>query len=605
MNTILQNILLPTDELCSTEEVYFHTDPDGTCIDFDGYFNLFYIEKHKRYTKLKGVSLILVLRGYDSITLMHNRDEIQTYYLHNKDIDTKANITVLKEIATEDDGAKKYSVNIPYDEFDEGVFWFRLRQASTDEDKYIQGYYEGAVDTLRTVRLFVDICTYKREEYVHRNLKRMTEYLSKKENRLVAENLHVALIDNGRTLKNDSRISEIVDSYNISIIENKNTGGSGGFTRGMMEAIAKKEELGLTHILLMDDDASYDMELFTRLFGLLQTLKDDYKDITVGGALWREDYPFIQHASGEWYEKMSLYNPMPCMDMRSYEECTQDGMCETSNEFNRYSGWWCCCYSLNTVRSDNLPLQVFVRGDDIEYEKRARISGNPIVFLNGIGVWHSAFDGEYAGIKRYYDVRNYLILTVRHEKDLSKRFIANKVGFIMLARCLRRRYTELELEYMGAMDFLKGREWLDSLDPEEHHQKLIKNVRDKIHFVPVKDIEVENKSEIINEIHKITPESTLEKLLKLRFVHPGVIKFIFLCIRNGMIGPYHRGASLATPEERIWAIDRHYRKTVLYAPSSGTAMVARADFGQLIGVWKMYRSFSRELKRFDMDQWRV
>ena len=43
----LQSILLPTD-LCSEEKVYFHVHGDGRTVDFDGYFNLFYIEKRNR-----------------------------------------------------------------------------------------------------------------------------------------------------------------------------------------------------------------------------------------------------------------------------------------------------------------------------------------------------------------------------------------------------------------------------------------------------------------------------------------------------------------------------------------------------------------------------
>ena len=46
----LQSILFPSSNVCQVEELYFHRYDQaqkGERIDFDGYFNLFYIEKRK------------------------------------------------------------------------------------------------------------------------------------------------------------------------------------------------------------------------------------------------------------------------------------------------------------------------------------------------------------------------------------------------------------------------------------------------------------------------------------------------------------------------------------------------------------------------------
>ena len=77
------------------------------------------------------------------------------------------------------------------------------------------------------------------------------------------------LIDNGRTLSEHEEISRLVKEYPdvIRIIPNRNVGGAGGFTRGMIEAIEEKEHLGLTHVQMMDDDAVMDPELFVRAYG--------------------------------------------------------------------------------------------------------------------------------------------------------------------------------------------------------------------------------------------------------------------------------------------------------------------------------------------------
>ena len=46
----LQTIVSPTENVCNIPEMYFHRT--GNRVDYDGYFNLFYIEKRKYYTEL-------------------------------------------------------------------------------------------------------------------------------------------------------------------------------------------------------------------------------------------------------------------------------------------------------------------------------------------------------------------------------------------------------------------------------------------------------------------------------------------------------------------------------------------------------------------------
>ena len=45
----LQNIRFPEADICREEELYFHRN--GEWVDFNGYFNLFYIAKKKEVHK--------------------------------------------------------------------------------------------------------------------------------------------------------------------------------------------------------------------------------------------------------------------------------------------------------------------------------------------------------------------------------------------------------------------------------------------------------------------------------------------------------------------------------------------------------------------------
>ncbi len=582
----LQNILHPTKELCSEEKVYFHSHSRRAVIDYDGYFNLFFIEKHKKYTRLTDVSILLHLKGYTSISLMHNRTELETYIIDEPDIET----------------INEY--DFPYSEYTTGVFWFRLTKKE-EVDAKVEGYFKGYAKLINPVKVFVDICTYKREQYVLRNMRRLAFFLDKDDNCHIREKLQIALIDNGQTLRSNSELNKLINDHPyIQVIENKNTGGAGGFTRGMREAIARKSDEKYTHVLLMDDDAAYEPDLLIRLFGMLETLNTTYKDATIGGAMWREDYPFIQHASGEWFENMCVINWMPILDMRSYKECTQKEMCSTANELERYSGWWCCCYSLNIVRDDNLPLPIFVHRDDIEFEKRNRKNRNPIIFINGIGVWHKPFESEYAGFKMYYDLRNTLIMTALHEPNISKKYLKGVMRRIFTGQCLNQRYLEMHLAYMGAMDFFKGFDWVIHIDPEKYHKKIFEYVKNNSNFIPLEQIEVTNKNEIMYKAEAFGSKISLKKLLsyknKKAYELPKLKKYTL----NGMLLRHKKGAAFITPDNGIWEDNFRYDKTVFYAPGSGKANLVKYDPRQLIKAIIMYLKFASALDKFDMNSYR-
>ena len=172
----LQTILFPTEDICSVKEMYFHEK--GEYIDFDGYFNLFQITNRQHYTTLKDVYLCLKLKGYEEIILMNDRDEVERH-------------------ALQADCLKSYSFKLPY-VCSKGVFWFSLKKSKI-HDSYIEGFFDGCAENYRDTNIVVDICTYKREEYVEKNLKKLVFILENKEFE-VGEHLSVYVVDNGKTL---------------------------------------------------------------------------------------------------------------------------------------------------------------------------------------------------------------------------------------------------------------------------------------------------------------------------------------------------------------------------------------------------------------------
>ena len=573
----VQSILLP-DEICNVEELYFHRNRNR--IDFDGYFNLFYIEKRLKYTNYSGLNLCLRLCGYKVLYLMHDQKVIQTIYL-------------------EENETKEYSIPFPYGEINEGVFWFSLEKSESEESASIEGYFEGVIreEDKKHPEIVVDICTFRREDYVAKNLKTMTERIFQNHELEVSAHLRVFVIDNGQTLSDNRKIQELIkqSQEKITVFPNINTGGAGGFTRGMLEALRIKDKEKITHVLLMDDDAVFAPDLFVRVYGFLAGLKEKYRDITVGGALLREDYPYIQHACGEWLSGFAVENENPLVDLRQYTNCTAEFMCTTSHAHDRYSGWWCCCYSLNTVREDNLPWPLFIHHDDIEFGIRNAKTG--IVFLNGVGVWHKGFELTFAGINRYYDVRNTLISTALCGEK-TKWQVKKWIWKCMTGALIEFRYTEAGFVYRALLDFCRGPQWLSQIDAE----KLNNFLRSQIVLQPIENLKEKltdrEYQDIIRQINLYRDHFGLEKIREYYTPERRKGSLLKKLTFNGWILPAKKENPLA-----ISALDSPFlafrrRRIVLFEPITGKAEIAEKNNAFLLRIFRLYIKVSIAIDHF-------
>ena len=149
----------------------------------------------------------------------------------------------------------------------------------------------------------------------------------------------------------------------VHLVPNRNCGGAGGFTRGMLEAMDHKEKP--THVLLMDDDVMILPESLIRTYNLLKIVRPEYEHHFISGAmLFYEEMNFLYEDVG-FMDHEGTYGPLKDrVDTRKIEDVLR---CEEiiHEPKNAYAGWWYCCIPAEFVRKDNLPLPVFVRGDDV------------------------------------------------------------------------------------------------------------------------------------------------------------------------------------------------------------------------------------------------
>jgi len=397
----IQNIILPP---CAVPDIpsdmMFHADAEpevtgngpvsfktGTT-DFFTYFNSLSASKWKEYTKAEGFSLNLAASG--------SFDVVLTGYRIGQD--SKAVRTAIDARSFNLPETTDISICYPDTGFDICSF-----EISSDSGFRLEsGYYSATVEEsdIRDVLLAIVITTFKRERYVTENLERL-RYVSESGDAYLHDRMHVFLVDNGR--------SESLKSLNdrtVTYVPNPNVGGSGGFSRGMIETMGS--DLPITHVILMDDDISFMPEALVRTYSLLSLIQEGYKDRFISGSMLNLDDKGIQFEDVGYVHKGGSFRPVkPSYDLRIQSDVLlNEAPLESIG--NMYSAWWYCCIPSSFVRDDNLPLPLFVRGDDVEYSLRNK--ARPIT-LGGICVWHEPFYKKYSqSMELYQVVRNGLMI---------------------------------------------------------------------------------------------------------------------------------------------------------------------------------------------------
>lgn len=569
----LQSILFPDSKVCQVEELYFHRydqAQENERIDFDGYFNLFYIEKRKKYTKIEELSLDVTLYGYKELILVHDGNDIKTLALSPQE-------------------NKRYMVELPYQEVNTGVFWFALIRDLAIQDPCVSGAYITN-KTWNSVYIGIDICTFRREAYIQKNLSQLKERILDNNKLEVSERVAICVIDNGNTLNKIDSLQELqkTSAGEIRILQNKNAGGAGGFTRGMIEILRARncEETPFTHVLLMDDDAVVEPDAIVRIYGFLSTVREEWRNITLGGTMLREDFPYMLFCAGEWWENGSIVRPEMNLDIRNREAAVSPYLTETGKERERYSGWWCCCYSLETVREDNLPIPLFIHYDDIEFGIRNKNQG--VVFLNGVGVWHKGFELLFSGTNIYYDTRNGLMQIALHQEPGIKRCAARYYLKLLTVALIRMRYKDAELVFRGFQDFLKGPKWLYAQDPEllnneirglTYQMKTLEYLKD--------ELTSEEISVLQQQITARMENFSLEEIIKKKTEREKATFLHYLTLNGWLLPADADKIALTLSTDSPFSTFRK-RKVACYEPASGKLFLTKKSYKKLVWFGKIY-----------------
>ncbi|UUX95062.1 glycosyltransferase [Aquabacterium sp. J223] len=269
-----------------------------------------------------------------------------------------------------------------------GLLYFRLRALGA---AVLDGARWSTPDAPRQeVTLGVVVTHFNRVAQVVPAIERLRRHLFARPE--LQDRLTLTVVDNSNNLPD---LSHLGADDRFTVLPNRNLGGTGGFTRGLLSLLDDGRH---THCLFMDDDASCEPESIARIVTLLQHARTPR--LAVAGALLDELRPWQLMEKGARFDGMC--RPLHAgLDMGRLDDLLQT---ETRTERPDYGGWWCFAFALKDIR--RFPFPFFVRGDDVFF---SLANGFHIATPLGIGCWGEPFWLKHGPMTAYLDARYHLL----------------------------------------------------------------------------------------------------------------------------------------------------------------------------------------------------
>lgn len=312
---------------------------------------------------------------------------------------------------------------------------------------------------MRKVILALNICTYNRREHIERNIDQLlkSDFFIDHNSKYFGA-LHIFVVDNGAELP-------AVNETFLHIFHNHNSGGSGGFQRGLEEIRAFPVDF--THVIFMDDDVVFELETFYSLYDFLSHVEEPYMEHPVAGRMFCMDKPDTQYTAAEIWNQGDLqhveFMRTITNDSYHYGHAIYDSGAE-------YGGWWFCCFPMAFAKDHDI-MPFFIHCDDVEYGLRC---GKPPVIIEGVQVWHETFEKRLTPIIRYYDTRNPLFVNELHHISKPADVILTEWKRAITECHVRQDWLAEYYTIRALNDYLKGIDWLKSIDAGNYHQRLLR-----------------------------------------------------------------------------------------------------------------------------------
>ncbi|GAA4413216.1 glycosyltransferase [Fodinibacter luteus] len=241
----------------------------------------------------------------------------------------------------------------------------------------------------------------------------------------------------------------------MRVLRQPNLGGSGGFSRAMLEALDGGRS---DHVLLLDDDVVAEPEGIARAVAFA---RHTTRPTVVGGHMFSMHERSVLHAFSEvvrpWQFRWAPATPsVHDHDLGRWNLRSTPWMHRRIHA--DYTGWWMCLIPTAVLRDVGLSMPFFIKWDDAEFGLRAAAAGHPTVSLPGAPVWHVPWTDKDDSVdwQAYFHARNRLVAALVHSRfERGGRLVPESLA-ISVKHVLAMQYSAAALRVRAVDDVLAG-----------------------------------------------------------------------------------------------------------------------------------------------------
>ncbi|MBH0778996.1 glycosyltransferase [Nocardia bovistercoris] len=421
-------------------------------VSFCTYFNALPASYWRRWSVLESVVLRLELAGHGRVDLYRSKADGSRIHVRGA------------EFAVES-GADSVTVEFETDlaPFEDGGWiWFDI---TTDTAvTLLHGGWYAPIEAPRPGTIAVGMPTFNRPTDLVKTLAALGS------DPLVLEKIAAVIVaDQGnRKVVDEPGFTEAAAALGdrLTIRNQPNLGGSGGYSRVMYEALKTTDA---DYIVYMDDDIEIEPDSILRALAFSRFAQSP---LLVGGQMLNLQERSHLHSMGEVVDRgIFMWTSAPNVeydhDFSKYPLKDRDNSKLLHRRIDvDFNGWWTCVIPRAVAEEIGQPLPLFLKWDDVEYGLRAREHGYPTVTLPGAAVWHMAWSDKDDAIdwQAYFHLRNRLVVSTLHLPGNGRPMVVNTVK-ATLKHLLCLEYSTVAIQNLAIRDFLAGPERLFQLLP--------------------------------------------------------------------------------------------------------------------------------------------
>jgi galactofuranosylgalactofuranosylrhamnosyl-N-acetylglucosaminyl-diphospho-decaprenol beta-1,5/1,6-galactofuranosyltransferase len=411
--------------------------PAQSEVSFATYFNAFPASYWRRWTTLDEVRLRLIVAGSCRVDVYRSKADGTAVHVRGEIIEGAGTLDYHLELTPFTDG---------------GWYWFDI---TTEDDEVVladSGWY-APVPAPGRASLAIGVTTFNRNDDVVGVLTALGS------DPLVRDALHtVFVVDQGSSkVRSAAGFEEAAATLGdqLRVIEQPNYGGSGGYARGMYEALTATDA---EQIMFMDDDIVIEPDSILRAVAFSRFAE---RPMLVGGQMLSVQARSVLQSMGEVVDRFVMrWRMAPNCELN--HDFAEESLRESEKLHRRidvdYNAWWMCLIPRVVAERVGLPMPLFIKWDDAEYGLRAATAGYPTATVPGVALWHMPFEDkdDVTDWQAYFHLRNRLVAAALHGTDPTGRGLLRETLKITLKHLLSLQYSTIALQDMAINDFLAG-----------------------------------------------------------------------------------------------------------------------------------------------------